>query len=329
MTDGSMDAWAVAVPGPIDSHPLRHIRRAIPDPGPGQVRVHVRVCGVCRTDLHLAEGDLAPRRDLVVPGHEVVGVVDAHGDGAQRFATGDRVGVPWLARSCGVCRFCLHKQENLIAPLFTGWDIDGGYAEYVIVEEAFAYPLPEAFGDEEAAPLLCAGIIGSPRPPPMATYPPGAGWVIYGFGGIGPPDRPDRCWLEGATVHVITRSPEARRLALDLGAGQRRRPTTRYLARPNLSTPPSCSLRWAPWCRRPLRPSSAAGPWPLPASICRTSPTELPEAPLPGTVPLQRDGQHPPRRTRVLGGRGPHPHPGGLGGVPSRPGRPGRGRPGR
>jgi propanol-preferring alcohol dehydrogenase len=216
MTDRSMEAWAVAAPGPIDSHPLRQIRRAVPDPGPGQVRVHVRVCGVCRTDLHLAEGDLAPRHDLVVPGHEVVGVVDRQGDGAHRFAQGDRIGVPWLAHSCGSCRFCLHGQENLcIAPLFTGWDIDGGYAEYVIVDEAFAYPIPDAFGDEEAAPLLCAGIIGF-RALRRSHLPPGGRLGIYGFGGSAHLTA-QIAMAEGATVHVMTRSPEARRLALELG----------------------------------------------------------------------------------------------------------------
>jgi propanol-preferring alcohol dehydrogenase len=217
MTDGSMEAWAVAAPGPIDSHPLRQIRRAVPDPGPGQVRVHVRACGVCRTDLHLAEGDLAPRHDLVVPGHEVVGVVDRQGDGAHRFAKGDRVGVPWLAHSCGSCRFCLHGQENLcIAPLFTGWDSDGGYAEYAIVDEAFAYPIPDAFGDEEAAPLLCAGIIGF-RALRRSQLPPGGRLGIYGFGGSAHLTA-QIAMAEGATVHVMTRSPDARRLALELGA---------------------------------------------------------------------------------------------------------------
>lgn len=217
MTDGSMEAWAVAAPGPIDSHPLRHIRRAVPDPGPGQVRVHVRVCGVCRTDLHLAEGDLAPRHDLVVPGHEVVGVIDLQGDGSHRFSTGDRVGVPWLARSCGSCRFCLHGQENLcIAPLFTGWDLDGGYAEYVVVDEAFAYPLPDVFSDEEAAPLLCAGIIGF-RALRRSRLPPGGRLGIYGFGGSAHLTA-QIALAEGARVHVMTRSPEARQLALELGA---------------------------------------------------------------------------------------------------------------
>ncbi len=211
-----MDAWAVGVPGPIDSHPLEQVRRAVPEPGPGQIRVHVSVCGVCRTDLHLAEGDLAPKDRLVVPGHEAVGVVDQLGDRCTRFSPGDRVGVPWLARSCGLCRFCLAGRENLCtAPVFTGWDVDGGYAEYVTVDEAFAYPVPDAFSDEEAAPLLCAGIIGY-RALRRSRLPPGGRLGIYGFGGSAHLTA-QIAMAEGARVHVMTRAPEARRLALDLG----------------------------------------------------------------------------------------------------------------
>ncbi len=211
-----MEAWAVRAPGPIDSGPVVRIRRNVPVPGPGQFRLHVRVCGVCRTDLHLAEGDLAPRRDLVVPGHEVVGLVDQLGEGAGRFSLGQRVGVPWLARSCGKCRFCLGGRENLcLAPLFTGWDVDGGYAEYVVADEAFAYPLPDAFSDEEAAPLLCAGIIGY-RALRRSRLPAGGRLGIYGFGGSAHLTA-QVAMAEGARVHVMTRSPEARALALELG----------------------------------------------------------------------------------------------------------------
>jgi D-arabinose 1-dehydrogenase-like Zn-dependent alcohol dehydrogenase len=145
------------------------------------VRLHVRACGVCRTDLHLAEGDLSPRGHLVIPGHEVVGVVDQVGPGCSRFAGGDRVGVPWLARTCGTCRFCGAGRENLcLAPLFTGWDLDGGYAEYVVVDEGFAYAIPSVFSDEEAAPLLCAGIIGY-RALSRCQLPPGGRLGIYGI----------------------------------------------------------------------------------------------------------------------------------------------------
>ena len=130
-----MRSWVVDVPGPVDGGPLRWIDKPPPQPGPGQVRVKVRACGVCRTDLHLAEGDLAPRRHGVVPGHEVVGVVDLVGDGCARFGLGRRVGIPWLAGACGACRSCVGGHENLcIRPSFTGWDVDGGYAEYATVD---------------------------------------------------------------------------------------------------------------------------------------------------------------------------------------------------
>jgi propanol-preferring alcohol dehydrogenase len=212
-----MRAWAVDRPGPIDSHPLRRVDRPIPVPGPGQVRLAVRVCGVCRTDLHLAEGDLEPRRHLVVPGHEVVGVVDGLGPDCTRFAQGDRIGVPWLAHTCGVCRFCLNGSENLcVAPLFTGWDLDGGYAEYVVVDEEYAYVIPAAFTDEQAAPLLCAGIIGY-RALRRSQLPPGGRLGIYGFGGSAHLTA-QIALAEGARVHVLTRGAEARALALRLGA---------------------------------------------------------------------------------------------------------------
>jgi propanol-preferring alcohol dehydrogenase len=212
-----MRAWAVDRPGPIGSAPLIRIERPVPQPGPGQVRVHVRVCGVCRTDLHLAEGDLEPRRHLVVPGHEVVGIVDRTGEGCRRFREGDRVGVPWLARTCGRCRFCIAGRENLcLSPQFRGWDLDGGYAEYVVVDEAFGYPIPRSFSDNEAAPLLCAGIIGY-RALRRAQLPPAGRLGIYGFGGSAHITA-QLAIAEGAEVHVLTRSPEARDLALRLGA---------------------------------------------------------------------------------------------------------------
>jgi propanol-preferring alcohol dehydrogenase len=209
-------AWAVATPGPIDTGPLVLDERPVPEPGPGEVLVRVSACGVCRTDLHLAEGDLAPRRAGVVPGHEVVGVVDRLGRGASRFRVGERVGVAWLRHTCGVCRFCRRGDENLcIAPRFTGWDDDGGYAEYVVVDEAYAYRLPSSFDDEHAAPLLCAGIIGY-RALRRALLPPGGRLGIYGFGGSAHITA-QVALHEGATVHVLTRGAEARRLALELG----------------------------------------------------------------------------------------------------------------
>ncbi|MBL8776366.1 MAG: zinc-dependent alcohol dehydrogenase family protein [Acidimicrobiales bacterium] len=212
-----MRAWVVDTPGPVDSRPLRLVEREAPTPGPGEVRVAVSVCGVCRTDLHLAEGDLAPHTPATVPGHEVVGVVDALGPGATRFAVGERIGIAWLRHTCGVCRFCVRGDENLcLAPRFTGWDADGGYAERAVVDERFAYRLPERFGDEEVAPLLCAGIIGY-RALKRAALPEGGRLGIYGFGGSAHLAA-QVALAQGATVHVLTRSADARRLALELGA---------------------------------------------------------------------------------------------------------------
>ena len=156
MTPATMQAWVVDRPGPVDGRPLVRREKEIPEPAPGQVRVRVRACGVCRTDLHVAEGDLPVHRPQVTPGHEIVGTVERLGAGVTRWRVGDRIGVPWLAHTCGVCRFCTTGRENLcLAPRFTGWDVDGGYADYAVVDEAYAYALPEGFGDAEVAPLLC------------------------------------------------------------------------------------------------------------------------------------------------------------------------------
>jgi alcohol dehydrogenase, propanol-preferring len=217
MAAGTMRAWVVDQTGPIDDHPLRLVERPVPEAGRGQVRVRVQVCGVCRTDLHLAEGDLPPKRAQVVPGHEVVGIVDAIGEGAGRFRFGDRIGIPWLAHTCGVCRFCTSGRENLcVAPLFTGWDVDGGYAEYAVVDEAYAYAVPPVFADADAAPLLCAGIIGY-RALRRAECPPDGRLGIYGFGGSAHLVA-QVAIAEGLRVHVLTRSAEARDLARSLGA---------------------------------------------------------------------------------------------------------------
>jgi propanol-preferring alcohol dehydrogenase len=210
-------AWWVEAPGPVDGRPLRFGERAAPQPGTGEILVRVSVCGVCRTDLHLAEGDLLPHRARTVPGHEIVGRVEQRGPGAERFAVGERVGIPWLRATCGACRFCRRGDENLcLTPAFTGWDADGGYAEAAVVDEAYAYRLPDVFGDEEAAPLLCAGIIGF-RALRRAALPPGGRLGIYGFGGSAHLAA-QVALHEGATVHVLTRSREAQRLALRLGA---------------------------------------------------------------------------------------------------------------
>lgn len=212
----AMQAWQVVDPGPLDGHPLVAVDLPVPEPGPGEVRVRVLVCGVCRTDLHVAEGDLDPHRSPVVPGHEVVGVVDEMGPGATRFQLGDRVGVAWLRHTCGTCRWCRAGRENLcVSPAFTGWDADGGYAEFAVVDEDYAYAIPEVFSDEQAAPLLCAGIIGY-RALRRADLPEGGRLGIYGFGGSAHLTA-QVALHQGARVHVMTRSKDAQRLALELG----------------------------------------------------------------------------------------------------------------
>lgn len=212
-----MRAWRVERPGPMSGGPLVAGDCPDPVPGRGEVLLKVRVCGVCRTDLHLAEGDLEPRHPGTIPGHEVVGEVIGLGPGAARFGLGERVGVAWLGGTCGACRFCVRGQENLcLSPTFTGWDRDGGYAELVTVTENFAYRIPETFGDEQAAPLLCAGIIGY-RALSRAELPIGGRLGIYGFGGSAHLAAQIALY-RGARVYVMTRSAEARRLALDLGA---------------------------------------------------------------------------------------------------------------
>jgi len=199
-----MQTWVVDHTAPVDDGPLRRIDRDEPLPGPGQVRVRVTCCGVCRTDLHLAEGDLPPRRPSVAPGHEVVGRVDALGEGAQRFAVGERVGVPWLGHTDGTCRFCRRGAENLcLDPLFTGWDRDGGYADACLADEGYAYRLPDELDDEHASPLLCAGIIGY-RALRCAAVPPGGRLGIYGFGGSAHITA-QIALHEGLRVHVLTR----------------------------------------------------------------------------------------------------------------------------
>jgi propanol-preferring alcohol dehydrogenase len=199
------------------SGPLRLVDVPTPQPGPGEVRVRVRACGVCRTDLHVAEGDLPVRRPGVVPGHEVVGEVDALGAGVTDWTVGDRVGVAWLRQTCGACRYCRRGAENLCPhSRYTGWTDDGGYAEYATVPASFAYPLPTGYSDAELAPLLCAGIIGY-RALQRAALPAGGRLGVYGFGGSAHLAT-QVALARGATVHVLTRSPAARELALALGA---------------------------------------------------------------------------------------------------------------
>ncbi len=174
MRDTDMIAWQVQRPGPIAHGPLRRVQTSIPAASVGELLVRVLACGVCRTDLHVAEGDLAPHKANVVPGHEIVGEVIALGDHVgSEFHLGQRVGIAWLRHSCGTCRFCARGDENLCpASRYTGWDADGGYAEYAVVPAEYALPLPPGYSDVELAPLLCAGIIGY-RSLQRAQLPPG------------------------------------------------------------------------------------------------------------------------------------------------------------
>jgi len=211
-----MAAWAVHRPGALATTPLRLTRKPLPVPEPGELLVRVSACGVCRTDLHIVTGELPVHRPAVVPGHEVVGTVVAAGAAAEGFPLGSRVGIAWLRSTCGTCRYCRRGAENLCpASQYTGWDADGGYAEYVTVPATFGYPLPEGYADEELAPLLCAGIIGF-RALRRAELPPGGRLGIYGFGASAHLAA-QIALAEGATVHVLTRSAAARRLALELG----------------------------------------------------------------------------------------------------------------
>ncbi|GAA5019737.1 zinc-binding alcohol dehydrogenase family protein [Terrabacter aeriphilus] len=219
-----MEAWVVDEPGPLRGRPLVRAELPVPEPGPGEVLVRVRACGVCRTDLHVVTGDLPRHRHRLVPGHEVVGEVAVLGEGARRFVPGDRVGVAWLRSTCGSCRWCRSGRENLCpASRYTGWDADGGYAPWTVVPEAYAYRLPTSFSDVEAAPLLCAGIIGY-RALRRAELPPGGRLGIYGYGASAHLTA-QVAVAQGAEVHVLTRGAGARALATELGAASVGGPT--------------------------------------------------------------------------------------------------------
>src|SRR5450755_1677987 len=214
-----MRAWHVEAPGPVSGHPLRlHPDDDIPRPAQGELLLRVLACGVCRTDLHVTEGDLPPHRPGVTPGHEVVGEVAAVGEETNgEFAQGDRAGAAWLRWTDGECAYCRRGAENLCPrSLYTGWDADGGYAEYLTVPAAYAHRLPDGYSDAELAPLLCAGIIGY-RALKRAELPPGGRLGLYGFGGSAHITA-QVALAQGAEVHVMTRGADARELALQLGA---------------------------------------------------------------------------------------------------------------
>jgi len=210
-------AMLLEFPGPIASSPLKPVELPPPVPGPGQVLIQVSYCGVCHTDLHTVEGELPLERLPVIPGHQVVGQVVDQGPGVMRFQPGDRVGLAWLFKTCGTCRFCLAGQENLCESAeFTGLHRDGGFAEQVVAEADFVYPLPDEFPGENAAPLLCAGIIGY-RSLRLSGIKPGGRLGLYGFGGSAHiAIQVARYW--DCEVLVFTRSPGHQELARKLGA---------------------------------------------------------------------------------------------------------------
>ena len=216
-TSKTMKAWVVTQPGLIETSPLSYVEKPVPTPATGELLVQVRACAVCRTDLHVTEGDLPVHREHVTPGHMVVGLVAGLGESVTDYAIGERVGVAWLRYTDGTCAYCRRGNENLCPnSLYTGWDADGGYAEYTTVPAAFAYRLPADVGDVELAPLLCAGIIGY-RALLRAALPAGGRLGLYGFG--------DSAHLvaqlavaQGAIVHALTRGEASQRLALELGA---------------------------------------------------------------------------------------------------------------
>jgi alcohol dehydrogenase, propanol-preferring len=222
MKTPTMTAWRVRRPGPMNSRPLERVTAEIPRPGSGELLVAVRACGVCRTDLHVTEGDLPVHRHGVIPGHEVVAEVievgpDVSPGTGGDFAVGDRVGIAWLRHTCGRCKFCKSGKENLCPDsLYTGWDADGGYAEFATVPAVYAHPLPDGYSDAELAPLLCAGIIGY-RALMRAELPSGGRLGIYGFGGSAHLTA-QVALAQGAELHVMTRGEKAKELASALGA---------------------------------------------------------------------------------------------------------------
>jgi propanol-preferring alcohol dehydrogenase len=212
-----MKACALRTPAKIETNPLEFVEVARPEPGDGEVLVRVRACGVCRTDLHVIEGELPPRKSPVIPWHQVVGIVEKLGRNARRFALGTRVGIAWLHKTDGTCGYCLSGAENLCDnPLFTGYSVDGGYAEYIVAPENFVYEIPEGFPDEQAAPLLCAGIIGF-RSLRLSGIKRDGRLGFYGFGAAAHVAiQVARHW--GVEVFASTRDVRHQKLALELGA---------------------------------------------------------------------------------------------------------------
>jgi propanol-preferring alcohol dehydrogenase len=212
-----MRAMVLSSPMPIDRQPLA--LREVPDPrpGPGEIRVRVQACAICRTDLHVVEADLPPKHPQIIPGHQVVGTVDALGEGTARFKIGHRAGIAWLRYTCGQCRYCRSGNENLCPNAkFTGYDENGGYADYALIREDFAYAIPQGLDPVAATPLLCAGIIGY-RALKRADVRPGCRLGLYGFGSSAHISiQVAKHW--GCTVYVMTRNEHHQALARQLGA---------------------------------------------------------------------------------------------------------------
>ncbi len=212
-----MKACVLRSPAPVDTNPLAFLDVPCPDPEPGEVLLRVHACGVCRTDLHVVEGELPPRKSPVIPGHQVVGIVEKLGEGARRFPLGSRVGIPWLHSTDQTCEYCRSGKENLCdSPTFTGYTVDGGYAEYAVAPEKFVYAIPESFHDQQAAPLLCAGIIGF-RSLRLTGMQRGGKLAFYGFGAAAHVAiQVARHW--DIEVYAATRGAKHQQLALQLGA---------------------------------------------------------------------------------------------------------------
>lgn len=212
-----MRAMVVENRASVLERPLRLVDRPVPEPKAGELLIAVEVCAICRTDLHVVEGELPVHKTPLIPGHQVVGRIARLGAGPSRFRPGERVGVAWLHAACGVCRYCRRGEENLCeAPQFTGYDVDGGYAEYLVAREAFVYPLPPDLPSHQAAPLLCAGIIGY-RALQRSGIQQGGRLGLYGFGASAHVViQIARYW--GCEVYVATRGGKHRELARDLGA---------------------------------------------------------------------------------------------------------------
>ena len=258
-----MKAQTLKKTAPVEQSPLELADLPVPEPTGDQVRLRVQACGICHTDLHTVEGELSLPRLSLVPGHQIVGMVDALGNSATRFKEGDQVGVAWLNSTCGACRYCLGQRENLCdSARFTGYHADGGYAEYAVVSQSFAYPLPQGFSPLEAAPLLCGGVIGY-RALRLAEARAGERLGLYGFGSSAHIVIQVARHM-GMEVYVYTRTPRHQELARRLGAawvGQAEEGTPDSLDSAIIFAPAGPLVHPLPCALY-----AKAGPWPWPVS---------------------------------------------------------------